>query len=394
MTVDLRNRAVRAVAPADDGPGYFVVADGRLWRTAVRGPEAEALCALPNIAEVGGLGRWEGRPLELRLYVHGPWVCVTERLGLNATLVNTATGAVRELRRERYHADVSSYSIVFVEREGRTLLIAQTQWNRLDIFDAETGELLTDREIVVRRTGERDEQGFEIVERENYSPLFHSLLQVSPDFRHFLGHSWLWMPLDRIGVYSVDDFLESWEAGSMLVGDRTGNWDRPATFIDDSTFVVAMDDWGLGDLLWDDEDPAELGYEYKQLHVFTIPSPLTPDGEARFLDPTVTVDCDVFPLGKEGEVTGELHYDQHTGLLVAVNANGAFLVRLDGTVVEHLPDLTPATRYLFDYTDRGGKVVGWEYSTDRRLFYRWRDGVGIEERSFSWAGASAGARTG
>ena len=74
--------------------------------------------------------------VQIKLYVHEPWVCVTERFGTHAALINLEKASVRELKREDYHADVSSYSIGFLRRDGRVLLVHQTEWNRLDIMDA------------------------------------------------------------------------------------------------------------------------------------------------------------------------------------------------------------------------------------------------------------------
>lgn len=386
MTVDLSTRTVRAVAAVDDDPrDYFVVADGHLLRTTGRGPEADVVCALPDIQEVGGPGRWEGEPLELRLTVHGPWVCVTERLGQNAALVDTVTGTARALSRGTYHEDVSSYSVGFLERDGRTLLICQTDWNRLDVYDAATWDHLTARDMT-QETQETNERGeTRVVPGKNFSWLFHSSLHVSPGSRHFLGQGWVWSPQDKVAVYATDDFLEGWEPSGMLVDGRGCNWDRPATFVDDETFVLALDDLLAGEHL-DEED--EAGYEYEQLGIFTIPSPLTPGRESRWLQPTARVACDVFPVGAEGEVVGELHLDPVTGHLVALNARGAFLVRLDGTVVEHLPDVTGAARSVFDHAPVADLDTGWWYDRGRRRFYRWRDGAGVEERAFSETGST------
>ncbi|HEX8347788.1 MAG TPA: hypothetical protein VF657_24095, partial [Actinoplanes sp.] len=219
----LLERRVRAVV-ADDGVphSYFVFVDGRLLRAGIGSTQAEVVAEVPNIREVGhgtGDGRLEGKELEIALYVHGPWVCVTERFGVNASLINTVTGAVRKFSRGDYHSDVSSYSIGFLDRDGRTRLVAQTQWNRLDVFDAETGVNLTEREV-------------------SYVDYFHSLLHVSPDSRHFLSNGWVWSPADVVRVFSTEAFMTGYEPTSIPVGTAFGyNWDRPCAFVDDRTFV-------------------------------------------------------------------------------------------------------------------------------------------------------------
>ena len=219
------NRPVRAVVPDDGVPhSYFVFADGQLLRVGVASAQAEVVAEVPNILEVGhstGDGRLKGKELEIRLYAHGPWVCVTERFGVNASLINTTTGAVRGLSRTDYHSDVSSYSIGFLDRDGRTLLIAQTQWNRLDVFDAETGANLTEREVSIRDAGRRNEQG-KVYDRTNYIDYFHSLLLVSPDARHFLSNGWVWSPVDVVRVFSAEAFLTGYEPTSIPVATAFG----------------------------------------------------------------------------------------------------------------------------------------------------------------------------
>ncbi|WP_436535562.1 hypothetical protein [Actinoplanes sp. HUAS TT8] len=371
MEKRLSDRQVRAVAAADDvRHSYFVFADGRLWRTGAGTEQAEVVAEMPNVREAGegtGDGRIEDRELEIRLYVHGPWVCVTERFGVNAALVDTTTGAVRELRREDYHSDVSSYSIGFLERDGQTLLLAQTAWNRLDVFDAWTGANLTEREVFNRDTGRSDERGFRVFESQNYIDYFHSLLHVSPDSRRFLSNGWAWSPVDFVNVFSTEAFLSGYEETGVSVSTAFGyNWDRPCAFIGDRTFVLALDEQGDG------TDP------YRQLAFFDIPE--TPSDE--LLEPNSLVDCEVFPRNQDGEVKGELHYDAESGCLVALTSdNGSSLVSLTGEIVSRMPDLNLASPPAHgDFGSSYSGSGGWSYAPKHRLFYRWVTGVGIEER--------------
>ena len=379
----LSDRRVRAAAPDDRVPhSYFVFADGRLLRVGVGSTQAEFVAEVPNIREVGGGtsdGRLVGKELEIGLYAHGLWVCVAERFGTNASLINTATGVVRELGRADYHSDVSSYSIGFLDRDGRTLLLAQTQWNRLDVFDAETGANLTDREVFMRDSGRRDEQGRKEYDRRNYIDYFHSLLHVSPSSRHFLSNGWVWSPVDVVRVFSTGAFLTGHEPTSIPVATAFGyNWDRPCAFIDDRTFVLALDD-SLDTL--DADEAAD--YRYRQLAFFEIPD-LPSTGRAdRWLEPSSLVDCDVFPRNRHGEVKGELHYDPESGCLVALtDGAGCFVVSLDGEVVTRVPDLSVASPPSHgDFGSSYSGAGGWSYTPQHRVFYRWIDGSGIEERT-------------
>ncbi|GIH16656.1 hypothetical protein [Rugosimonospora africana] len=387
MGKDLSGRRVRAIAPDDRvAHSYFLFADGQLLRAGTGSTHAEVIAEAADIGEVGhstGDGRLKGKELEIRLYVHGPWVCVTERFGLNATLINTTTGRARGFCRADYHSDVSSYSIGFLDWDGRTLLLAQTQWNRLDVFDAETGENLTEREVFIRDSGRLNEQGHKVYDRRNYIDYFHSLLHVSPDSRHFLSNGWVWSPVDMVRVFSTEAFLTGYEPTSIPVGTAFGyNWDRPCAFIDDRTFVLALDD--SVDAL--DEDEAA-SYEYRQLAFFEIPQlPLASDAN-RWLEPSFFVDCDVFPRNQYGEVKGELHYDPESACLVALtDGNGSLVLSLNGRVVAHAPDVSLASPP--SHTDFGSSYsepLGWSYAPKHRTFYRWLDGAGIEERALPTA---------
>ncbi|WP_433797290.1 hypothetical protein [Actinoplanes sp. CA-252034] len=362
---DLSGRHVRAAAADDVTPhSYFVFADGRLLRVATGSTRAASIAEVPNIRETGhgtGDGRLEGRHLEVRLYVHGPWVCVTERFGTNAALINTVDRTVRELSRADYHSDVSSYSVGFLERDGRTLLIAQTGWNRLDVFDAATGANLTEREVLVSDT-----------EQKNYVDYFHSLLHVSPDSRHFLSNGWVWSPVDVVRVFSTEAFLTGFEPTGVSVSTAFGyNWDRPCTFVDDRTFVLALD-----------EEDDDTDGDYRQLAFFQITDPTSADRADRWLEPRELVDCDVFARNEHGEVKGELHYDSASGRLVALtDGNGAHVLSLRGEVVAHLPDIDLASPPSHgDFGSTFSSSGGWSYAPRHRVFHRWADGSGIEER--------------
>lgn len=380
---NLSDRRVRAAAAHDRVPGsYFVFADGGLLVVGTGSTQAELVAEVTNIREVGnatGDGRLVGKELEIRLYVHGPWLCVTERFGTNAALINTATGAVRELSRADYHSDVSSYSIGFLDRDGRTLLVAQTQWNRLDIFDAETGTNLTEREVFIRDSGRRDAQGHKEYDRRNYIDYFHSLLHVSPDSRHFLSNGWVWSPVDMVRAFSTDSFLTGFEPTSIPVATTFGyNWDRPCTFIDGRTFVLALDD------SVDTLDPEEAtDYTYRQLAFFEIPQMSSAGDVDRWLEPSSLVDCDVFPRNQYGEVKGELHFDPASGCLIALtDTAGVFVVSLDGKVVARAPDLSLASPPSHgDFGSRYSSPDGWSYAPQHRVFYRWIPGAGIEEHA-------------
>jgi len=139
-------RRIRAIEASDRDAGtYAVYGENHLY---IVGPEGTRHVArIDNIETrcrtVTGEPFRQGMENDIRMYFHHPYVCITERFRIHAALVNIETGKIRRLHRGDYNCDVSSYGIAFLEKDSKTLLLHQTDWNRLDIMDIETGLLLT-----------------------------------------------------------------------------------------------------------------------------------------------------------------------------------------------------------------------------------------------------------
>ncbi|MDR2565488.1 MAG: hypothetical protein LBC97_05400 [Bifidobacteriaceae bacterium] len=384
--VDLSSVRVRGIV-ADDRArsSYFVFAGRRLFRVNAGSAKAELIATTPTIRKMApklGASRPGCNELEIKLYSDGNWVCVTERFGTHAALVKVDTGDARPLRRENHDADVSSYSIGFLRQSdtGRTLLIAQTQWNRLDVFDAATGECLTNREVKIRKLGQKAGETYPEYEYTNYVDYFHSLLLVSPDSRHFLDNGWVWHPVGTVLAFSTEAFLHRWEPTAAWCSGSGDSWDRPAAFLDNRRFALALDDLRPDERL-NEEDLG--GYKYRQLGLFTLPDFPPPDGKTTWIEPVSYVDCDVFPRNSHGEVTGELHYDSARNCLIAITeTNGAFALSLEGEVLAHMPDVFIPAPPSPDGAlgNLCARALGWTYSAKHRVFYRYADG-GVEERT-------------
>jgi hypothetical protein len=368
---------IKAIVASDREAGlYAVYGDNRLWLVKAGSTALSEAAKLSNIqALTHDIVDGRGQEHEIALCFHHPYVCVTERFGVNGALVNLTTGQTRDLRREDYHCDVSSYSIGFLEWQGRTLLVCQTQWNRLDLFDADSGELLTDREVYCRDTGRKRANGSPEYEEKNYMDYFHSQLHIAPDGRHFLSNGWVWSPFDQVRVFDTEEFFRTFELGGAAVDYSSGyNWDRPCAFIDSDLFVIATDDPE------GESDSAPRGLTF-----FRVSAEAWENKHGfRGIDSCSSVACDVFPK-KYGEVKGKLYYDQSGGYLVALTSCGAFAVALTGEPLACLPDV--ATTVFPSHEDLGSRYnlnLGWDYSPAHRVFYTWRKGVGVvEQRAFS-----------
>lgn len=385
-TVKLSTLKISAIAPSDKEMGkYALFSEGRLYIADTKVNTSAEIAELPNIQRIymdTKNSRWEGKEPIISICYHHPFVCITERFGVNGALINIETGKITQLKREDYHSDVSSYPAAFAEFDGRTMFICQTQWNRLDIYDAATGKHLTEREVYFRDSGQKRENGSIIYEHKNYLDYFHSQLIVSPDSKHFLSNGWVWQPYDTIYLFNTSQFMELYEMCHIYVDTdiRSGyNWDRPCTFIDNNTFVVALDDAKKANELDEEEEET---YEYYQLAFFrTDAKVLTNKYGHRLIKPYRKIKCSAFTTNQHGEVKGKLYYDHANDLLTVMNQDGdTFIVSMDGDIIDNIPNIRAAQTGVFENSET---KIGWDYSPVFNIFYTWQDGVGVIERKWS-----------
>lgn len=113
------------ILASDYAPDCFAAfcGDGALYLTNDAFSSIQRIAVAPHITNFSG---------QLKLYFHHPYVCITERFGVNGAVIHLQSGTVFPLCRAPYHEDVSSYSIAFLKRQDSTLLVHQSAWNRLD----------------------------------------------------------------------------------------------------------------------------------------------------------------------------------------------------------------------------------------------------------------------
>lgn len=386
VSIELSKLKISAIAPSDKKSGcYALFADNKLYLADSQIQAATEIADIPNIKTIfSGTGdvRREGKVQIISLLFHHPYVCVTERFGVNGALVNVETGTVKELCREDYHSNVSSYSAGFTEIDGRTLFICQTQWNRLDIYDAATGENRTEREVYCRDAKEKNESGGTIYEYKNYLDYFHSQLTVSPDGRHFLSNGWVWQPYDQLYLFNTEAFLKSYELCRVYADTELSsgyNWDRPCTFIDNNTFVIVLDDAEKSGELDEEEI---LSYKYYQMAFFKTDAEVhTNKYDHRWMKPYQKIECAAFTPDKDGEVTGKLYYDEDSDLFIALTQDkGTFIISLEGNVLDNITDRKAAQTGVFKNNEA---EIGWDFNPVHRVFYTWQDGFGILEKQWN-----------
>lgn len=178
----------------------------------------------------------------LELGPHNRLAVLYQPRGLHGVVVELESLQQRKhLLRDGYHADVSPFSIAFFIHEGRELLIYSPEWNRLDIYDPWTDELLTGRESPVYQGG--------VQRSEHYLDYFHGNLNVSPNHQWIADDGWIWHPVGAVTTWNLQRWLTAnvWESenGSTkhMLCTRYYFWDGPMCWIDNQTLAV----WGYGE---------------------------------------------------------------------------------------------------------------------------------------------------
>jgi WD40 repeat protein len=180
---------------------------------------------------------------EVALYVspRSDFGCICQTSGQFGLVFELTSGAITcRLDRGDYRPDNSRYPFAFFESEGRTFIVAGTDWNRLDIIDPANGAILTERGPTSYETGEP--------RPERYLDYFHGQLLVSPDGAWIVDNGWVWSPDGVVRSWN----LQTWRNGNVWESEDGGSlkqlairayyWDGPICWTDDATVAV----WGWG----------------------------------------------------------------------------------------------------------------------------------------------------
>jgi len=145
------------------------------------------------------------------------------------------------LNRGDYHPEQTPFPAAFFRSNGRTLLIHGTAWNRLDISDPQTGQLLTERTPTAYHQGEP--------RPEHYLDYFHSLPVVSPNAEWVAEDGWIWHPEGATRIWNLRAWLTEnvWESenGKSVKwwNWREYRWNASLCWINEKMLAV----WGFGD---------------------------------------------------------------------------------------------------------------------------------------------------
>jgi len=224
----------------------LLTADGQLGRFDAGSGDWSVLAGV-SLPTQEGHEPFAGRTLRRRLHTdpYGRFAAVVDDYGLRGQVLDLRTGALTlDLAGGDYHEETVPFSLAFLEHAGRPVVVHRTGWNRLDVSDAATGELLTAREPT---SYGRDE-----ARPEHYLDYFHGALHPSPSQRWLADDGWVWSPVGMPRVWDAHRWLghnvwESEDGPSVLrVCLRSYRWDNPMRWVGQNLLAVS----GIGD---DDE---------------------------------------------------------------------------------------------------------------------------------------------
>ena len=224
-----------------------LTADDRIVRLE---PDADRVTVLATVEVAAEPDHqpFMGHELRPRLHVSacGRFAAVVHDYGRYGLVVDLAEGGAVTLALDggSYRPDTVAFSAAFAVVAGRPVLVHRTEWNRLDVSDPRTGELLTGREHEATPEDGRPP--------DHYLDYFHGRLHVSPGSRAIADDGWVWAPFGVPQVWNLPAWLNDnvWESedgpSKQYLCQRAYHWDVGMCFVGDAFVAVG----GIGD---DDE---------------------------------------------------------------------------------------------------------------------------------------------
>lgn len=212
--------------------------DGELWKLDLNTGAAE------NLLQVRLPDFDPELPLQLVASPDGKLAGISNCFGRYAGVYDLSAGTLNFQRsRGDYYTEVSTFPLAFVPDREKWLVALGSEWNRLDLLDPVTGELLTARE-----------------DSEREADYFHGRLKVSPGGHWIADSGWVWGPAGVLQSWSVSNWTENpWEPDdgpSLRPLWQTEDWDLPVCWTGPTQVAV----WGHVDAeLLDEEDQGEEG---------------------------------------------------------------------------------------------------------------------------------------
>lgn len=237
---------------ADYGDLLVLTILGELYGLNLNTGIQTKLCeiALPEIDHSNDHEHFGISKFRLHSSFDGKYAAVVIDHGQIGMLIEIGSGRIiTHLNGGNYCEETVPFSACFIQFEGQNLLIHRTDWNRLDVTDPVSGQIITNRLIAPYDASEK--------RPEHYLDYFHGKLIPSPNNNQLFDDGWVWHPLSVPRTWSIKKWLTTypWESedGDSIIDFPIGDdWSVPACWIDDQH--IAM--WGIP--IWDKDEEMEM----------------------------------------------------------------------------------------------------------------------------------------
>lgn len=162
-------------------------------------------------------------------------VCVGTKVSLGVVL-NTKNGDVElHLNNGYYYTDMAPFPVCFFNYKEKNLIVHATDWNKLDVTDIESGEVLTHRDL---------NQYPEPLKDSDYGHTeWPSLLLASPSEDQLAVQGWMWHPAGILYSFNLKNWLEHniWESDlipTKNIYTSMYDWCNPFCWINDTKICI------------------------------------------------------------------------------------------------------------------------------------------------------------
>ena len=180
-----------------------------------------------------------GHTLRRQLHVSpsGRFAAVVNDYGRYGVVIDLVSGDITlRLDGGDYHPETVPFSLAFASSGDGDVVVHRTAWNRLDVSDAASGRLLTERGPTSYQRGED--------RPDHYLDYFHGRLYLSPDGARLLDDGWVWHPIGIPEVWDLGRWLSenAWESedgpSKISLDGRDYYWDHGMCWIDSERVAV------------------------------------------------------------------------------------------------------------------------------------------------------------
>ncbi len=185
---------------------------------------------------------------ESSIYTMDDIIVVVNNYKKHGFILNRTENYLLHFSRTDYYAAISKYPIaLFKNEKGQPHLIYGVDWNRLQIANLTTRQVLTATKSLIEVDAEQQHFDFYKKHKEDNKlfwpseyDYFYGKLLMSPNGEKFLSAGWVWGSYDCCKIYDLADFISNPRISDETIGFWENN-NNAICFVDNETIAVIYD---------------------------------------------------------------------------------------------------------------------------------------------------------